>query len=58
MGARAAKLVAARAELQVQEIKKLPEGADWWWGGPGDEAFRQGSTRWYHKATILEKEGA
>ena len=56
-GARAAKPVAARAEPEGEEIKRLPEGAAWLWGEPADEACRQGATRWYRQVTITEKEG-
>ena len=54
-GARPAKPVAARWELEGE--KRLPEGASWRWGEPGDEACRMGGTRWYRQVTITEKEG-
>ena len=54
-GARPAKLVAARLELEGE--KRLPEGASWRWGEPGDEACRMGGTGWYRQVTITEKEG-
>ena len=38
--ARAAKPVAARAELEGGEIKRLAEGAALRWGEPADEAYR------------------
>ena len=54
-GARPAKPVAARLELEGE--KRLPEGASWRWGEPGDEACRMGGTGWYRQVTITEKEG-
>ena len=54
-GARAAKPVAARAELEGE--KRLAEGAAWRWGEPADEAFRMGGRGWYRQVTITEKEG-
>ena len=54
-GARPAKPVAARLELEGK--KRLPEGASWRWGEPGDEACRMGGTGWYRQVTITEKEG-
>ena len=54
-GARPAKPVAARVELEGE--KRLPEGASWRWGEPGDEACRMGGTGWYRQVTITEKEG-
>ena len=54
-GARPAKPVAARPELEGE--KRLPEGASWRWGEPGDEACRMGGTGWYRQVTITEKEG-
>ena len=54
-GARPAKPVAARVELERE--KRLPEGASWRWGEPGDEACRMGGTGWYRQVTITEKEG-
>ena len=54
-GARPAKLVAARLELEGE--KRLPEGASWRFGEPGDEACRMGGTGWYRQVTITEKEG-
>ena len=53
--ARPAKPVAARLELEGE--KRLPEGASWRWGEPGDEACRMGGTGWYRQVTITEKEG-
>ena len=41
-GARAAKLVAARAELVREEIQRLPEAAVWWWGGGGRRGLPDG----------------
>ena len=55
--ARAAKRVAARAELEGEEIKKLAEGASWRWGELADEVCRQRGTGWCRHATITEKEG-
>ena len=54
-GARAAKPVAARAELEGD--KRLLEGAAWRWGEPADDACRMGRTGWYWHVTITEKEG-
>ena len=54
-GARPAKPVAARLELEGE--KRLPEGASWRFGEPGDEACRMGGTGWYRQVTITEKEG-
>ena len=54
-GARAAKPVAARAELAGE--KRLAKGAAWRWGEPPDEACRMGGTGWYPKVAITEKEG-
>ena len=54
-GARPAKPVAARLELEGE--KRLPEGASWLRGEPGDEACRMGGTGWYRQVTITEKEG-
>ena len=54
-GARPAKPVAARVELEGG--KRLPEGASWRWGEPGDEACRMGGTGWYRQVTITDKEG-
>ena len=54
-GARPAKPVAARLELEGE--KRLPEGASWRWGEPGDEACRMGGTGWYRQVTITEVEG-
>ena len=54
-GARPAKPVAARLELEGE--KRLPEGASWRFGEPGDEACRMGGTEWYRQVTITEKEG-
>ena len=51
-GARAAKPVAARVEPEGE--KRLPEGASWRWGEPGDEACRMGGTGWYRQVTITE----
>ena len=50
-GARAAKPVEARAEMEGEEIKKLAGGAAWRWGEPAD------GTGWYRQVTIREKEG-
>ena len=47
--------MAARLELEGE--KRLPEGASWLWGEPGDEACRMGGTGWYWQVTITEKEG-
>ena len=49
--------MAARAELEGEEIKRLPEGVAWWWGEQADEACWQGGTGWYRQVTITEKEG-
>ena len=49
--------MAACAELEEEEIKRLSEGAAWRWGEAADEACRQGGTRWYRQVTITEKEG-
>ena len=57
IGAHAAEAAEARAELVVDEVKKLLEGPAWRWGEPGYEASRQGGTGWYRKVTILQKEG-
>ena len=54
-GARPAKPVAARLELEGEN--RLPEGASWRFGEPGDEACRMGGTGWYRQVTITEKEG-
>ena len=54
-GARPAKLVAARLELEGE--KRLPEGASWRWREPRDEACRMGGTGWYRQLTITKKEG-
>ena len=54
-GARVAKPLAARAELEGKEIKKLAEGAPWRWGEPADETCRQGGTGLYRQVTITEK---
>ena len=54
-GARPAKPVAARLELEGE--KRLPEGASWRFGEPGDEACRMRGTGWYRQVTITEKEG-
>ena len=54
-GARPAKLVADRVELEGE--MRLPEGASWRWGEPGDEACRTGGTGWYRQVIITEKEG-
>ena len=54
-GARPAKWMAARVELEGR--KRLPQGASWRWGEPGDEACRIGGTGWYRQVTITEKEG-
>ena len=48
-GARPAKPVAARLKLEGE--KRLPEGASWRWGEPGDEACRMGGTGWYRQVT-------
>ena len=52
----AATPVAAREDLEVEEIKKLGEGAAWRWGESADDACRQGGTQWYHQGTIVAKE--
>ena len=57
VGTRVAKLVAARAELEGDELKKLAEGAAWLWAKAADEACRQGGTGWYRQVTITEREG-
>ena len=44
-------------ELRLEGEKRLPEGASWRWGEPGDEACRMGGTGWYRHVTITEKEG-
>ena len=49
--------MAARAELEGEEIKRLPEGAAWRWGESADEACRQGGTGCYWQLTITDKEG-
>ena len=54
-GVRPAKPVAARVELEGE--KRLPKGASWRWGEPGDEACRMGGTGWYRQVTITEKVG-
>ena len=54
-GARPAKPVAARLELEGEN--RLPVGASWRWGEPGDEACRMGGTGCYRHVTITEKEG-
>ena len=54
-GARPTKPTAARFELEGE--KRLPQGASWRWGEPGDEACRMGGTGWYQQVTIIEKEG-
>ena len=54
-GARPAKPVAACVGLEGE--KRLPEGASWRWGEPGDEACRIRGTGWYRQVTITEKEG-
>ena len=53
-GARPAKPVAARVELEGG--KRLPEGASWRWGEPGDEACRMGGTGWgvYGEGSVAE----
>ena len=53
----AAKPVAARAELEGEEIKNLAQGAGWQWGGLVDKACRHVGTGWYRQITITEKEG-
>ena len=44
-GGRPGKPVAARVEPEGE--KRLPEGASWRWGEPGDEACRMGGTGWF-----------
>ena len=43
--------------MELEGEKRLPEGASWRWGEPGDEACRMGGTGWYRQVTITEKEG-
>ena len=54
-GARPTKPVAARVELEGE--KRLPEGASWRWGEPGDEACRMGGTGWYHRSPSPRRRG-
>ena len=43
--------------MELEGEKRLPEGASWRWGEPGDEACRMGGTGWYRQVAITEKEG-
>ena len=52
-GARPAKPVAARLELEGE--KRLPEGASWRWGEPGDEAKGPSAD---HKSALAKAEKA
>ena len=54
-GTRPAKPVAPRVELEGE--KRLPEGASWRWGEPGDEACRMGGDGMVPAGRVTEKEG-
>ena len=38
--------------VEVEEVKKLPDGGVWRWMEPAEKACRYGNLGWYGKVTI------